>query len=167
VPSLSTRDLAALYREHAAPVWNAALHLTGDPATAEDVLHDVFLALARGPTTAIATPRTYLLRAALHRVRDLLRRRTPTLAGELDALLGHAPGPELAAIAGERASAVTAALSTLPLAQREVAVLHAFEDMSFRAIGELCGISEDTAASRWRYASEKLRVRLARQGVES
>jgi DNA-directed RNA polymerase specialized sigma24 family protein len=49
--------------------------------------------------------------------------------------------------------------------KREVVVLHAFEGLSFREAGEVAGISQDTAASRWRYACEKLKRSLTAKGV--
>jgi len=92
-------------------------------------------------------------------VRDLARRPRPREA-DLD-LLPAADGEPVATAAQiERQQQVARALGALPLEQREVVVLHAFEELSFAAIGGLCGISPDTAASRWRYACGKLRARL-------
>ncbi len=36
-------------------------------------------------------------------------------------------------------------------------LLHVFEGLTFREVGERLGISPDTAASRFRYAREKLK----------
>ncbi|MBK8100871.1 MAG: hypothetical protein IPK26_27605 [Planctomycetes bacterium] len=60
----------------------------------------------------------------------------------------------VAAMRGERTLSVQVALAALPIEQREVVVLHVFEELSSRAIGELCGCSGETAAPRWRYACE-------------
>lgn len=50
--------LAALYDRHAATLFAFALHMVGDRARAEDLLHDTFLDLARHAqkTTAASPP---------------------------------------------------------------------------------------------------------------
>ena len=48
------------------------------------------------------------------------------------------------------------ALKSLPDDQREVIVLHVWGELTFSDIGELMGISANTAASRYRYALAKL-----------
>jgi RNA polymerase sigma-70 factor (ECF subfamily) len=158
-------SLTELYRAHRDALWNAAVHLLGDPAAAEDVLHDVFAGLLRRPLPQLASARAFLLRSVCNRVRDRVRRRHPELAGELDAAPGRHPVPDLLAQCGEQAALVAEALAALPLEQREVVVLHAFEGLSFREAGEVTGISQDTAASRWRYACEKLKRSLTAKGV--
>lgn len=156
---LVSPSFAGLYHEHKDAVYNAAFHLLGERAGAEDVLQDVFVALVRQGHASLHKPRAWLLTATLNRVRDRLRRRRPA-AAEMDELPSAIPGPLREAEQQEQAELVAAALSRLPLAQREVVVLHVFEDLSFALIGQLCGISQDTAASRWRYACDKLRARL-------
>ena len=148
--------LLSAFSAHAAAVFNAAWHLLGDRPAAEDVLQEAFLALARQETCPDA-PRGWLLTVALNRARDLCRRHAPQLVAGVDEVPAPENGPMVAAIRGERAVSVQAALAALPIEQREVVVLHVFEELSFRAIGELCGCSGETAASRWRYACERLR----------
>lgn len=54
-------------------------------------------------------------------------------------------------------------LQDLPTDQREVIVLKIFGDLTFEAIGELVRVPAATAASRYRYALEKLAARLSAQ----
>ena len=49
------------------------------------------------------------------------------------------------------------ALAALSAEQREVILLKDFEGLTFRAIGSACGVSTHTAASRHRYAMDRLR----------
>ena len=49
------------------------------------------------------------------------------------------------------------ALGTLPDDQRQVVILHVWGELTFLQIGDLLGVSSNTAASRYRYALEKLR----------
>lgn len=55
---------------------------------------------------------------------------------------------------------LVAALSSLPAAQREVVVLKIDAGLTFAQIGVILGVSQNTAASRYRYAIEKLRNQL-------
>lgn len=159
--------LEDLYRNHRDAMWNAALRLSGDAGAAEDVIHDVFKALATAPRD-LGHPRAYLLKAVIHRVRDLQRR--PSIVGGeqvLEVAVDPTPEPALALAADEEKAAVADAMAGLPIAQREVVVLHAFEQMGFRAIGELCGAPTSTVASRWRYACAAMRETLTRRGVRA
>jgi RNA polymerase sigma-70 factor (ECF subfamily) len=58
---------------------------------------------------------------------------------------------------------VEAALTTLPLEQREVLVLKIWGGLTFAQIGESLAISPNTAASRYRYALERLESLLAKE----
>lgn len=165
-------SIEALYEAHADAAWNAAWHLLGDAAAAEDVVHDVFARLVAAPagSLAIAEPRAYVLTAVLHGVRSRARasaRRGVDAGVDPDALPSAAPQPGDAALVGERAAAVAGALAALPLEQREVVVLRVFGGLPFREVAALCGTSANTAASRWRYACARLREHLERQGVGS
>ena len=47
-------------------------------------------------------------------------------------------------------------LGTLPQSQYEVVILKHWEDLTFAEIAEALGLSQNTVASRYRYAMEKL-----------
>jgi RNA polymerase sigma-70 factor (ECF subfamily) len=66
------------------------------------------------------------------------------------------PGDERAELAEE----LQVALGRLPQSQREVVVLKVYRDKTFEEIGEMLGVSLNTAASRYRYAMERLRTLL-------
>jgi RNA polymerase sigma-70 factor, ECF subfamily len=53
------------------------------------------------------------------------------------------------------------ALKRLPPEQREVVYLKVFEGLTFQEIADRCGISINTAGSRYRYATDALRRALA------
>jgi len=63
----------------------------------------------------------------------------------------------------ERQAAIEVALAKLPEAQREVLVMKVWAKLTFPQIGQALGIPPDTAASRYRYALEKLRGELAEE----
>lgn len=62
--------------------------------------------------------------------------------------------------------AVWIALRKLPVEQSEVVVLKIWEELTFAQIGEILAISPSTAASRYRYALEKLASQLGSFQVE-
>jgi RNA polymerase sigma-70 factor (ECF subfamily) len=45
----------------------------------------------------------------------------------------------------------------LPAEQREAVYLKIFDGLTFKEIGSVCGVTANTAASRYRYGIEKLR----------
>jgi RNA polymerase sigma-70 factor (ECF subfamily) len=49
------------------------------------------------------------------------------------------------------------ALGTLPDDQKDVIILKVFQSFTFKEIAGICGLSINTAASRYRYGIEKLR----------
>jgi RNA polymerase sigma-70 factor (ECF subfamily) len=63
----------------------------------------------------------------------------------------------------ERRAAIVTALSRLPENQREVLVMKVWAKLSFPQIARALGIPPDTAASRYRYALEKLRGQLTEE----
>lgn len=56
----------------------------------------------------------------------------------------------------ETADTVRRLLKTLPKNQYEVVILKHWEELTFAEIGEALGLSQNTVASRYRYAMEKL-----------
>ena len=148
---LGRGDLAALsdlLDRWAAAMGSYAMAFVGDQQEAEDAVMDVIAALASaGPRLArVRNPKAYLFAAVR---RAAMRRRRPRLAGaRMQAQTCTDPAD---------AAAVRQAVATLPLEQREVLVLKAYCGLTFAEIAELLRISRNTAASRYRYALEKLR----------
>jgi RNA polymerase sigma factor (sigma-70 family) len=86
---------------------------------------------------------------ALNYRRGLMRR----LARELESRHWFEP-----AGADGREEAAVRRLTELPAEQREVIVLKIWQEYTFEEIGELLGVSPNTAAARYRYGLQKLRV---------
>jgi len=150
--------LGRLYDRHGAGLYRYALMILADPASAADVVHDVFVALLEGRNAAIEETERYLRRAVRNRCYDALRRRrhAPVDAGPLIEIAGADCDPTLRL-------AVEQSLAELPPEQREVVHLKMFERMTFQEIADATGESINTIASRHRYAMEKLRLRLRPQ----
>ena len=102
-----------------------------------------------------------VLARAIDAVRREGARREVLQAGTLD-LFEDAGGSADGSASEELSRTVSAAIAELPQEQREVVVLKVYDGMKFREVAELTGTSENTAASRFRYACEKLRSKLMR-----
>ena len=93
---------------------------------------------------------------------DLMRRRTTRernygeFAKEAPQLFTASPNADEECFQ----NALAAALGELPPEQRAVAHLKLWEGATFERIAEMLGIPANTAASRYRYAIDKLRERL-------
>ena len=88
----------------------------------------------------------------------LRRRKRWSLVGNLSDLLTRRSVDELDQEDTHRA--VWSALRALPTEQSEVVVLKIWEEMTFGEISQVLEISPSTAASRYRYAVEKLTRKL-------
>ena len=148
--------IGELYERFGGSLYRYALMVLADPATAADVVQAVFVALLRRGVFPDFDER-YLRRAVRNECFSALRgRRHDVLA---------AATPILEAVEADRDCpderlALERALRALPPEQREVVHLKAFEGMTFQEIAHMTGESINTAASRYRYAIEKLRVHL-------
>ena len=162
-------QLAQLYERVKGDLVTVALHLVGERAAAEDLVHDVFVAFARRgrELASLDETRRYLVTSCVHRSRELKRRRLVVIGPEvgLDRTAPRAAEPLRQVGADDDADQVRAALRELPDEQREVVTLHLHGGLAFREIGETLEISINTVTSRYRYALEKLRARLAAKGV--
>lgn len=139
-----------------------AFSLLHDMNTAEDVLHDVFVSFAGcvGELELRTSLRQYLIGSVLNRVRDRFRReKTQAARGNDPAPTEETPtGPEQTAALTEETQRLVAALTQLPLEQREVIVLRLNGGMKFRQIAEIQKTSIPTVQGRYRYGIDRLRV---------
>jgi RNA polymerase sigma-70 factor (ECF subfamily) len=149
---------AALYDRYAARLLRVAWALIGRRAEAEDAVQDVFLGLvrARGSLGQVRNLRAYLFTALRHAAR---RRRISAGAGDFE--FGETSDLVTDSAASDpRSERLERALRSLPPEQREVVALHVDGEMTFAEIAAALGLSPNTAASRYRYAIERLRQAL-------
>jgi RNA polymerase sigma-70 factor (ECF subfamily) len=157
-------DIERLYDEHAQLLYAFLLNLTRDEADTRDLLQEVFVKLVRDPDRlrGVRAERAFLIRWAQNAAIDLIRRRgtrdhtRENLAAETDSPFAQAEDPDAATFRTELA----AALADLPPEQRAVAHLKLWEGLTFEEIAAALELSPNTAASRYRYALDKLRLRL-------
>ncbi len=134
----------------------------GSTEDAEDVLQQTFCRLARYSVrwAFVRNPQAFVFTAARNEANRFLRRQKsrgprnlPDIAreGAIPAFVtAQDPDPSTALLARS--------LAGLPDDQKEVIILKVYQDLSFREIADVCGVSVNTAASRYRYGLEKLRA---------
>ena len=155
------RELDRLYTAHAEAAFQFLLSLTRSEADTKDLLQELFVRLARKAPDAntIRNERSWLLTIAYRLFVDSCRRRgayTEALdryATESLMLFESSPDPDEAALRQR----VETGLSLLPLEQRGVVYLKIWERLTFKEIASVLHIPANTAASRYRYALDKLR----------
>ena len=161
-----------LYGRHELAVWRFVYRSVKVRAVADDLLQDVWFAVARsaGSYEVKARFRTWLFTLAHHRLVDHLR--TARHHASLDEAGddGHGLADTLAADSGfgpvrqlqsrEQAMALIAAVERLPSAQREAFLLQAEGGLDVQDIAEATGVNFETAKSRLRYARASLRQQL-------
>jgi len=162
-----------LYARHEQPLWRYLLRQCASRATAEELMQDVWFAVAREAPRFRPEGRftPWLYAIARHRAIDQLRglRRHASLddtADDESLPLGESladersPQPADDAERGEQRDAILAALQQLPALQREAFVLQADCGLGLEEIATITGTSFETAKSRLRYAREKLKLLL-------
>lgn len=135
------------------------------------MVQEVFLrALARSHWWfGLRNPAGYLYRTARNEALSRLRKRTVRTRAVAELICSSellAP-VETSLESAEEAVRVNLALLALPADQREVVVLKAYHNMTFKEIARVTGASQNTAASRYRYALAKLKEILEEEEVAS
>ncbi|MCR6640201.1 MAG: RNA polymerase sigma factor [Sporocytophaga sp.] len=162
-------------REERSKLFNFIRKRVKAKEDAEDILQDVFFQLtqASGSIDTIDQITSWLFRVARNKITDLYRKKKPeTFTDYNDTVkdneglfledilpdLGNSPDDEY--FKNLLWEAVQEALDELPAEQKEVFMMHEFEDQSFKDMSELLGEPVNTLISRKRYAVLHLRKRL-------
>jgi RNA polymerase sigma-70 factor (ECF subfamily) len=150
---------AELYDEYGGKLYGYLLARTGVAATAEDLLQTVMLRVVRHRRKLrnVGSLRAWLYTLARNEANRQLARRGPRETEALDPdLLSAPPGED------DDGETLRAAVARLAPERREVISLKVWQELTFAEVGEVLGISPNTAASRYRYALEDLRGLLER-----
>ena len=156
-------ELERLYDEHAQALFAFLLNLTRDEADTRDLLQEVFIKIVRDKNllAGVREERAFLIRLAHNAAIDLMRRRgtrerAKEQFAEIVSPFAATSDPDENVFREE----LSAALAELPEEQRAVAHLKLWGGLTFEQIAEALELSPNTAASRYRYALDKLRDRL-------
>jgi RNA polymerase sigma-70 factor (ECF subfamily) len=142
--------MASLFERYAKLVYSVALRVLRDPATAEDVLQEIFMQVWRHPESFSATRGSlggWLAVVARNRAIDCLRRRRPTEPVEEVALastcnLGNETERNLMM---EKARVV---IGQLPREQRKTLEMAFFDGLTHTEIAEMTGDPLGTGKTR-------------------
>jgi RNA polymerase sigma factor (sigma-70 family) len=164
---------AVLYRRHETRVWRYLERNLGNRATAEELMQEVWFAVAREAGRYQPTARftTWLFTIARNRMIDAVRigRRQVSLdalgydaAPVIQQLTApSATGPLAATLSGEAGAALAQAMHQLPAEQRDAFLLHIEGELSVEEVAAITGSTFETTKSRLRYARVKLRELLS------
>jgi len=164
---------ATLYRRHELRLWRYLERNVGSRATSEELMQEVWFAVAREAERYRPTARftTWLFAIAHNRLIDAARARRPHLSletvGHESEALGErltadpAAGPLAAAVRRDELAALRRALALLPGEQRDAFLLQAEGELSVEDIAAVTGSSFETVKSRLRYARTRLRELLS------
>lgn len=152
---LSAEDVRRLYDQHGPALVAYACSFVRDAAAAEDVVHQVFLRLLSADVTMPDVPVAYVYRAVRNAALNARRSELKDVALDPQgSVFEHRGGNREAALALQKA------LAELPDEQREVVVMRIWSGLTLEEVATASGVPVNTAASRYRYALEKLREKL-------
>jgi RNA polymerase sigma-70 factor, ECF subfamily len=172
VARLLSRDESAL-REvmaaHGPAVFAMAKRVVADPAGAEEVAQDTFVALWRRPGSfdpSRGSLRTFLLGVVRNKSVDLIRKEESMRRRTQDLLAQTTEEDAVVALdAADDRSVLTQALGSLGAGQREAILLAYFGGFTYREVAEQLDIPEGTAKSRLRDGLIKMREVLGPRGA--
>ncbi len=171
---------ATLVGRHRERVLRLAYRYLGDETSAEDLAQESFIRVYRARLSWRPTAKfsTWLYRvtanACLNEIRARRARRTVEATAPVDPRPGHegepaleaadhrSPGPDQAALDGERARVVREAVQALPDDQRLAVLLNKYEGLGYREIADAMDRSVPAVKSLLVRARENLRRSLAR-----
>jgi RNA polymerase sigma-70 factor (ECF subfamily) len=163
----TTDDWSSWLAAHGAALVLFARQWLPAVADAEDVVQEAFVRFWRARQRA-DDPTAFLYACVRRSALDWLRSHRRRVAREVVVARNESIGDRLF-VAGperdERRAAIEAALANLPEDQRTVLVLKVWGGLTFPQIAETLEIPANTAASRYRYALDKLRILLAEARV--
>ncbi len=168
----------ALFHRYRKPVYNFIVRTVQDRNTAEDLLQDVFMRVIqraedfRGESKFTTWLYTIARNLCIDQLRKTNLRRNVSLNGASRSIengekrevtvqvVDRKPGVDRHTNSKRLQEVIANAVERLPEEQREVFLMRQVQNMPFREIANVVGVSENTIKSRMRYALERLREML-------
>jgi RNA polymerase sigma-70 factor (ECF subfamily) len=155
--------LAPLVRRYASPLLTFIRRMVGSEHRSEELFQDVFMAVwTKRRQYQYPRPfRPWLFAIAANQCKAAFRSARPP-AALLDENFPTTPSaagptPVEAAVRSETATLVAKAVAELPAQQRSVVVLRMWNSLSYAEIGQIVGVSEETARSHMSHGLKALR----------
>ena len=165
--------IAEAYDRHGSALRAFSRRLLGDAAAAEDLVHDVFLALPKTVRRfeGRCSLRTFLISVAAnrcrHHVRSAARYRRAKQRYAAEQLASTPPGPGALHALGETADRLARALDGLPLEQRLAFVLSVVEGRPNAEVARILSVAEGTVRTRVMRARRRLKKVLAEESGDA
>ena len=164
-------SFSALFARYRVPIISYLYRLVGNRTEAESLAQETFLRVLE-KAEHYDYPRrfsTWFYTIARNLATDFLKKKRAIVPDDFQGLaetvLGTgSPEPDAAVAWAEEQAQLIRALHELPLPYREVVVLRALQELSYREIAHIVGCPESTARSRMDYGLEFLRKRYRKQG---
>jgi len=154
--------LRSIYEKYKDDLVTLAAALLTDVASAEDVVHDVFVGFIESSRKFRLTGslKGYLATCVANNARN--RNKAGRIRQNTNAasVMPDTNRPDAAVIFGEELYQLSRALEQLPYEQREVLLLHSYSGIKFKVIAQQQNVSINTVQGRYRYALDKLRSML-------
>jgi RNA polymerase sigma-70 factor (ECF subfamily) len=154
-------NLEELYGRHGEDLYRYLAFRLGSAEDAEDVLQECFCRFARYDLRwrLVRNVRAFVFRAARNEANRFLRRKVGRREGEAEIMRDVRNGFAAAFAPPDEPSQalILARVEGLPAEQQEAVYLKVFDGLTFKEIASVCGVSANTAASRYRYGIQKLR----------
>jgi RNA polymerase sigma-70 factor (ECF subfamily) len=159
----STPAFESLYDEYGSRLYSFFLCHTGNATLAEDLVQGLFERFARYRSgfADVKDLEAYVFRCAhnlLKSERKRIARARKVFSASESLDLFEAPAPPEPSEETERTGKLSRCLGLLPLEQSEVVQLKIWGKLTFAQIADALKINPNSAASRYRYALEKLRA---------
>jgi RNA polymerase sigma-70 factor, ECF subfamily len=165
---------AQLYRQHRSNVFRFALHMCGAPAVAEDVVHDVFVAVIERASRyrpGLSSVLAWLIGIARNHVKRRRSERPVVPLPENDddetvdrRALAIDADPLIHLACQRRVAALRRALLDVPLKYREAVVLCDLQELSYAEAAAVLGCAIGTVRSRLHRGRALLAKRLCASG---
>jgi RNA polymerase sigma-70 factor (ECF subfamily) len=160
-----------LFARHSARISRFVTRIIGDPATAEDIVNDVFIEAWRHASrfAARSSASTWLLAIARHKAISSSRRSADEQLDDDVALAPEDPAgnPEDTLFDHEQSTVLRRCLERLPPAMREVIDLVYYHRQSVAEVAEIVNAPEATVRTRMFYARKCLAQLLVEAGVRA
>jgi len=152
----------AVTRQYSGMLYRHIFRMVGNAEDAQDILQEVLILIFRKLHTykGDASLKNWLYRIASNRTIDFIRRRTRRPETEISEELPAASDPLAFARRQQARSRLATALATLEEDHRQVVILKEIDGFTFREIGEIMGIPENTAKTRLYASLRKLKTHL-------
>ncbi len=154
-------EFGALYAAEQARLRRRLTRMTGDPAAASDLLHDIFLRLWRRADAPEGSDAAYLMRSARNAAIDHNRServRADYASGLVpEQVAGAIPTPEAICAAREGLRRADDAIRALPERTRHIFLLNRVHGRTYNEIGETFAISASAVEKHMARALAALR----------